>query len=295
MAKKKHTGNTTAEVTAGNLNKANYLCIDQELLWDTFGKTTCDRASDYVRKVQKMRVCQDGSIIATINGTASYVVRATIDGDGETRDACTCPVGGGCKHVVALLLAAKMKFANGETIAKISSLDERLQDVPWDGEKPAVPEPGSHEDVIYEARRAVRDALSTPGRDYAWEEYESRHGWHSYDDDDDDCGFIGEDGMWHDVDEHEGPNYRSVKELFQRLVELNCMKALISLSNDLMTGSVAQIKSADDGDEIADDVYECLKVARSATISRNPNGAATLSLCRRIKKWKSECVFDRRA
>lgn len=263
--------------------------IDRERLVSDYGKTTVDRALEYVGKVQKMRLCSDGSVLATINGSASYVTRVKVKDDGGFDDQCTCPVGYGCKHAAALALAWNKKVAKGEKVAKLSKLDDRIEAVLWKGERRHYPQKGSEDWVEFEAREAVREAISTPGRDYAWEEYEKRN-WHSWEDDDDEGWYEDEDGNWHDVDEYVGPNYRKVKKIFEQLKEEGRVKALTALANELIDGTPPQIKHADDGDEIAYDVMECLKVARSAVWASALTAAKKTAFCRRIAKWKEECL-----
>ncbi|HEX7838996.1 MAG TPA: SWIM zinc finger family protein, partial [Kofleriaceae bacterium] len=55
------------------------------------------------RRVQAL-VVTAGAAWGTVIGSAAYQVRIEL-ASGELRSACTCPVGGGCKHVVALGLA----------------------------------------------------------------------------------------------------------------------------------------------------------------------------------------------
>ncbi|HEX2688519.1 MAG TPA: SWIM zinc finger family protein [Kofleriaceae bacterium] len=45
-----------------------------------------------------------GAVEGTVSSSAAYRVRIELASD-ELRSACTCPVGAGCKHVVALGLA----------------------------------------------------------------------------------------------------------------------------------------------------------------------------------------------
>ncbi|HMG54473.1 MAG TPA: SWIM zinc finger family protein [Kofleriaceae bacterium] len=52
----------------------------------------------------KSLVITSAAVEGTVLGSAIYRVRIALVG-GELRDECTCPVGAGCKHVVALGLA----------------------------------------------------------------------------------------------------------------------------------------------------------------------------------------------
>ena len=259
--------------------------VTQDGLVKMYGKQTCDRAQDYVGKVQKLRLCDDCSVVASINGAASYITRVKSGSDDKIEDKCTCPVGLGCKHAVALVLAIRKKLANGEGIARLSATDGRIYNVLWEDEKSSAPEEGTPESVEYEAWRALREAVSTPGRDRAWEEYE-RKTYGSWDDDDDDEGFYDENGEWHDVDEYVPPDYKTVKEHFERLAELNRIDALVAMGKELMESSQPQLDVADDGDEIALEVLGCLKVVNGAVRRSKASVAVKNDFNGRLKSWK---------
>ena len=142
--------------------------VTQDGLVKMCGKQTCDRAQDYVGKVQKLRLCDDCSVIASINGSASYITRVKCGPGGMIEDKCTCPVGLGCKHAVALVLVIRKKLANGEEIVRLETADDRIYNVLWEDEKASAPEEGTPESAEYEAWRALREAVSTPGWDRAW-------------------------------------------------------------------------------------------------------------------------------
>jgi hypothetical protein len=71
----------------------------------------CELGGAYLRgeayfdegRVQALMI-EAGAIEGTVLGSAAYRARIELV-DGGLRNACTCPVGGGCKHVVALGLA----------------------------------------------------------------------------------------------------------------------------------------------------------------------------------------------
>ena len=82
-----------------------------------------------------MRLCDDGSVVASINGAASFITRVKCNSGGKVEDKCTCPVGWGCKHAVALVLVIRKKLANGEEIVRLETADDRIYNVLWEDEK----------------------------------------------------------------------------------------------------------------------------------------------------------------
>jgi hypothetical protein len=69
------------------------------------GGRSYERGEDYAtgRRVRLLAVDTE-SAVATVAGTAEYRVRLWLE-DGALRGACTCPVGGFCKHCVATAIA----------------------------------------------------------------------------------------------------------------------------------------------------------------------------------------------
>ncbi len=92
-------------------------------LSDLFGETTVRRGAAYQRKgsVVTMNVQPDGrTIVATVLGTRPYTTLVASDDElvspsGPTEylevfSRCSCPLGGDCKHVVAVILEAQSRL-----------------------------------------------------------------------------------------------------------------------------------------------------------------------------------------
>ena len=76
------------------------------------------RGRSYLSRVGEPR-WSDGSLVARVRGTQTYMTELFLDAHGELEAECSCPVGGRCKHAVALALYAAqlsrtgMEFAGG--------------------------------------------------------------------------------------------------------------------------------------------------------------------------------------
>jgi hypothetical protein len=120
--------------------------LDDEDLRSAFGSPTLERGRDYLHSghVQsvEMRVDLDGDLELTgvVSGTrpTPYACLAwvSLGRDGlQTTGWCTCPVGDGCKHVVAVLLAARLRQLGEGAPApvwerRLTALLDELEDAP---------------------------------------------------------------------------------------------------------------------------------------------------------------------
>ena len=91
--------------------------LDDDLLEDSYDLGSLTRGEGYAEE-DRVRLVRNeaGSIDAVCrgSGTASYVVRVRWrdrGGDVEIDDACTCPLGGACKHCVASIIVARRQAA----------------------------------------------------------------------------------------------------------------------------------------------------------------------------------------
>ena len=94
-----------------------------------------DRGRSYLSRVGEPR-WSDGSLVARVRGTQTYTTELFLDSHGELEAECSCPVGGRCKHAVALALYAAqlsrtgMEFA-GETDKKREGETPPPRDTPF--------------------------------------------------------------------------------------------------------------------------------------------------------------------
>ncbi|MGN0632720.1 MAG: SNF2-related protein [Oscillospiraceae bacterium] len=93
--------------------------------------TILSRGRQYyqARKVSNFEYTEDGTVSATVKGTASYKVRLHINEDGNISDQrCTCPFdwGGECKHIAAVLMVLENEYNKRILSRKSSGVVSRL-------------------------------------------------------------------------------------------------------------------------------------------------------------------------
>ena len=115
MVKKKHTGNTTADVPNDPL-KEKILSLTWDGLRQWSDPRSVERGRGYLSNVETPVRLADGSVIATVCGSDEYFTRLRLDANGNLQGDCTCPVGYRCKHTVALALVCAKKMKNGEEL-----------------------------------------------------------------------------------------------------------------------------------------------------------------------------------
>jgi uncharacterized Zn finger protein len=84
----------------------------ENLTWsaleDWCGERSLERGRDYFRsgRVTGLSISDAGDLLATVQGTQRYVTTVSlVAGAQEIDGLCTCPIGGCCKHSVAVILA----------------------------------------------------------------------------------------------------------------------------------------------------------------------------------------------
>lgn len=106
-----------------------------------FGELTFTRGRDYQRqgRVGQVEAGADGSVSATVRGSQGSTYRAAawmdqprpgqLPGRTTLRTSCSCPVGMVCKHVVAVLLAARAQAHGQGASARTPAWESALQPV----------------------------------------------------------------------------------------------------------------------------------------------------------------------
>ena len=104
------------------------------LTWDDLeswvGSRSVSRGRTYQRSghVKDLRISTGGQLLATVVGTHRYAttVSLDLDADGPSFDsACTCPIGGGCKHAVAVVADYLEALANDRKVSTAVEEDRR--------------------------------------------------------------------------------------------------------------------------------------------------------------------------
>lgn len=84
--------------------------ISVDDIQDMFSASTFYKGQDYYHngRVKTMEFKSGGEkLVAGVQGTHRYEVTFSLD-EGNLMDECSCPIGGGCKHVVAALIHAAL-------------------------------------------------------------------------------------------------------------------------------------------------------------------------------------------
>jgi len=91
------------------------------------GSKTLSRGKTYQKSsaVQDLAVAGEARLIAWVQGTKRYATEVEIIG-GEPDSGCTCPVGIGCKHGVAVLLEYIEALKQNKEVPQINPEDPRL-------------------------------------------------------------------------------------------------------------------------------------------------------------------------
>jgi len=105
-----------------------FLDVDRATLEEWCGVRTLERGRQYQRerRVQDLACGPGGVLVAGVDGTERYATRVTVSGDGTITSACTCPVGSGCKHAVAVILEYLACRKDQKPVGNIQAGDPRL-------------------------------------------------------------------------------------------------------------------------------------------------------------------------
>ncbi len=100
--------------------------LDWTTLEDWAGTKTLSRGRQYQRegRVHELVRSPNEAIVAWVDGTERYATAVYFD-DG-IRSICTCPVGSGCKHAVAVILECLALHKDNRSIRDLPADDSRL-------------------------------------------------------------------------------------------------------------------------------------------------------------------------
>ncbi|HEY6533652.1 MAG TPA: SWIM zinc finger family protein, partial [Acidimicrobiales bacterium] len=95
--------------------------LDDHLLDTVFDPGSNARGRVYADEDRVRLLSSEPGVLDAVcrgSGQSSYVVRIRwrrSDSHTEIDDTCTCPLGGGCKHCVAVILTARRQAGGGST------------------------------------------------------------------------------------------------------------------------------------------------------------------------------------
>jgi len=103
-----------------------FLDLDWTTLETWAGSKTLSRGRQYQRdgRVLELVRSPSGSIVAWVDGTERYATEVYFD-DDDLRSVCTCPIGSGCKHAVAVILEYVALHKDNRLIRDLQDDDSR--------------------------------------------------------------------------------------------------------------------------------------------------------------------------
>lgn len=115
--------------TLGNPNASRWEDLTWDVIEDWCGSRSLELGKSYFRggHVSKLALAADGALLATVQGTERYVTAVSLTGAGEPDGQCTCPIGGCCKHAVAVVLTYLDAIEKNKPVPAASEDDPR-----WD-------------------------------------------------------------------------------------------------------------------------------------------------------------------
>jgi uncharacterized Zn finger protein len=106
----------------------------EDLTWEDLqewaGASSVSRGRSYQRsgRVHGLARPPGGGLIAWVQGTSRYATKVEIH-KGKLTAPCTCPLGGTCKHAVAVVLAYLECLKQKQTVPTVTESDQRLKAV----------------------------------------------------------------------------------------------------------------------------------------------------------------------
>ena len=263
-----------------------------ETTWDDLnvwaGTRSVARGKGYVSRVEEIEELPSGELIAHVQGSDRYLTKIGLDGVGEFKGECSCPVGRRCKHTVALILKAAKELREGRPIEKCSDMDSIVDEARDAFDDGAAPIAGSEEDVVTDYVASLKDREC---RTLLTELVENLDVVRPYlkhklvmsrastavlvklakraiD--------TATSGYYDPWDRRGGndevPNYENVREFFEKLRSAGDWKSLRDLGFRVLDKGQRQIMCSHDEGEIYGQIADCIEVVQSA-ISKSPLSA----------------------
>lgn len=261
--------------------------LTEKELVEWAGSTIVSRGKSYVASVSELSQTEDGRLVAWVFGSDEYVTTVRRTGKGEFDFTCTCPYdyGGPCKHVVAVLLAAREQITQHEEIPLLQPhddlslefsdyLDGEDDDDGFSDERGAAAAPsvesmlaGKSRDELLEIVAGLvrefpgvarwlgeREQLATGNIDQLVRALRKEiralaaiDAWPVYGD----CF-------------EDSPDYSGVQQRLQALLDRGHADAVFDLGQELWTRANGQVESFDDDGMIASGIAACMNVVLMA-------------------------------
>ena len=246
----------------------------------------------YVNRVHDIVAIKNGGVTAKVDGTHEYLATIYLNDVNKVEMECSCPVGGGCKHCVALalkcreMLSARKKI---KALAEDNSYWRELKsefgddmevfgddNVPmYEDEKGAIQRIAEMD--FSELKALVSDLIKNVGEvlpylshkfvmENASAEQVVRNAREAIEDATQNGYNYWEHhrrGYYDDYGE-EAPDYSNVQEYFERLAKLGKVKELMKLCNYFVKRCEEQLNMSDDEGEMICGMQSCVEVVAHA-------------------------------
>jgi uncharacterized Zn finger protein len=116
------------EKSKTNKNRNHFASLTWLNLESWAGARTVSRGKSYQRgrRVRDLAITGSGELIAWVQGSSRYATKAGF-GRGRLVSSCTCPVGTGCKHAVAVVLEYLDALKSKRNVPALNAGDVRLE------------------------------------------------------------------------------------------------------------------------------------------------------------------------
>lgn len=275
-----------------------------KLTWDDLeswvGSRSLSRGKAYQKegRVRELRLCDDGSVLATVEGTERYVTRVALEepkrnGVPRLSSQCSCPVAVDCKHAVAVVIDLIKLLLDGVPIPKTRADDPRWKVL--SGERPEASDaphaaksgkrlPAKKQTKSRDAR--LRSFLESKSKEELIELLlqtcagDSRLRQRLADE----AALAG--GLFDELleaarsemrsltaqeawrsgwdDEGELPDYSGLRKRLQTLVDRGYADAVVQLGRELMQRGTEQVGGSNDEGETAGELIECMDIVADA-------------------------------
>ena len=253
------------------------------------------RGRGYVNHVHDIVAVQDGGVTAKVDGTHRYLATIIIDKDGEAVFECSCPVGAGCKHCVALAIRCRDLLNGGKKIKTLPPDNQYWRDLKFEfGEEMEVF--GVDDAPLCKDEKGVLDkiaGMSKPELKALVDDLienvpevlpylSHKHVMESASVDllvknarkaiveatQDGYNYWEHHGRGHYYDDYDDvPDYSKVEEYFKQLAKLGCVRELMKLCDYFIERCEEQLNISDDEGEMICDMQNCVKVVARAIYS----------------------------
>lgn len=251
------------------------------------------RGRGYVSRVHDIVAVENGGVTAKVDGTHEYLATIYLDNAGKVKMECSCPVGHGCKHCVALALRCRDALTEKKKLKTLARDNPYWRDLKYefgDGmgffgksepvytdeadafERIEAMDAKQLKELVYDLIKNVDEALPYLSRKFTMESASSEkivqsvketiklatQNPYNYWEHHGRHGYYDDDG-WEDT-----PDYSFVKESFEQLAKLGNVQELMKLCDYFAKRCSEQLEASDDEGYMLEEMQGCVEVVARA-------------------------------